>query len=224
MTWETPDGDRWLTGAEATMVRETLACMVDYVSENIRERDQERRWEFGVALFDEATPTQQLMIAKAVAEHLLTKTGRTLELTSINEAAVYAIFQTLAVQIEVEVDTEDDKVCDDEWRCYWRHLALAAANQCFADEGEEGLAVDRVDVVAVLQGESTTVEVAAEKNGVLARVPAGEGCAGEAIHGRVLAETEEVEPLPVAILVELCDEVAVGGGVEFRVSGGCRPP
>lgn len=141
MSWQTPDGDRHLTGHEATLVRQTLACVVDHISEDIRFAEPDR-WEFGVALFDELTPSQQVMLIKDIAEHLLTRTSKTLELTATNEAAVYVIFQTLAVQIEVEVDTEEDKPTDDSWRCYWRRLTLAAYRECFSDNDSDSFAGD----------------------------------------------------------------------------------
>ncbi|NND97233.1 MAG: hypothetical protein HKN47_07885 [Pirellulaceae bacterium] len=133
MTWQTSEGDRTLAGNEATVVRETLAYMIDLISDNITHSDEPPLWDFGVALFDEATPTQQLMIAKSVAEHLLTKTDETLELTAVNEAAVYAIFRTLARLIEIEVDIEIDRSDDDAWKCFWRRLALAAHQEYRSD-------------------------------------------------------------------------------------------
>jgi hypothetical protein len=142
MTWQTSEGDRWLTGAEATLVRETLALMIDQISDNIEDGDEERLWDFGVELFDELTGTQQLVIAKTVAEHLLVKTTRTLELTSINEATVYAVFRTLTAQIEIEVDTENDKSESDPWRCYWRRLTLNAFKECFPHDEADGFEGD----------------------------------------------------------------------------------
>ncbi len=141
MSWQTPDGDRYLTGHEATLVRETLACVVDHISEDIRFGDGDR-WEFGVVLFDELTPSQQVIMVKAIAEHLLTKTNKTLELTATNEAAVYAIFQTLAVQIEVEVDTENDKPMNDSWRCFWRRLTLNAYRESFSEDDADDFVDD----------------------------------------------------------------------------------
>lgn len=142
MTWQTSEGDRWLSGAEATLVRETLAFMIDQISGNIEFGDEERLWDLEVALFDELTGTQQLVIAKIVAEHLLTKTARTLELTSINEATVYAIFRTLAAQIEEEVDTENDESEIDYWRYYWRRLTLNAFKECFPYDDADGFEDD----------------------------------------------------------------------------------
>ena len=135
MSWQTPDGDRHLTGHEATLVREALACVVDRISDDIRFAEPDR-WEFGVELFDELTPSQQVMLIKDISEHLLTQTNETLELTATNEAAVYVIFQALSVEIEVEVDTENDKPVTDSWRCFWRRLTLKAYHECFSDEND----------------------------------------------------------------------------------------
>lgn len=159
MTWQTSEGDRWLSGAEATLVRETLAFMVDHIGFNIDDGDEERLCYFEVELFDELTATQQLVIAKSVAEHLLTKTTKTLELTSINEAAVYAIFRTLATQIEIEVDTENDKREDDPWRCYWRRLTMNAFNECFPYDADDGYEGDGPDDPLVTPKSITSVNV-----------------------------------------------------------------
>lgn len=132
MTWQTSEGDRWLTGAEAELVREILAHTVDQIADNIRFGDQERLWDFGVELFDAATPTQQLALANLVAHHLLTKTSQTPELTAVNEAAVYAAFRNLSVQLEIEIDTEGD--LEAEWKFYWRRLTLSAFRECFPDD------------------------------------------------------------------------------------------
>lgn len=142
MTWQTPDGERWLMDAEAHLVRETLAYMVDQISENIRFGDDECLWDFDVELFAQLTSTQQLVVLKGVAEHLLTETDQTLELTAINEAAVYTIFRTLAIQIEIEVDTERDKEAGDPWRCNWRSMTLDAYRECCADDDEEEMFAD----------------------------------------------------------------------------------
>ena len=58
MTWRTPDGERWLTGAEADAVRESLARIVDEIYMEMNWSPEEQLWETGVALFDELTKTQ----------------------------------------------------------------------------------------------------------------------------------------------------------------------
>ncbi len=123
MTWQTPDGDRVLCGAEGELVRDVLAVTVDQIAENLHH--DQRLFTFGAAAFDAVTSTEQLAVVKDIAEHLLTKTSQSLELTSRNEAAVYAIFRTLLTQIEIEIDVQrtdrfdgDDDV--PEWQVYSR--------------------------------------------------------------------------------------------------------
>lgn len=137
MTWQTPGGNRAFGGSEAELVRDVLAAIVDRISGNLRYGAEEPVFQFYVALFDSLTPTEQVSVVKEVAEHLLSETATTLELTAINESAVYLIFQTLAAEILVEIDTEDQPLpdgCDPEWKVYWRTRTLAAYRECFADD------------------------------------------------------------------------------------------
>lgn len=136
MTWKTPDGNRQLGGAEAAVVRESLAFMVDQIGQSLDWSDDEQIWGTGVGLFDEITRTQQLVVTKSVAEHLLTETSDTLELTAIHEAVVGAIFRNLAVQIEIELDMEPAEK-NIHWKFYWRRLTLAAYHECYSDEEDD---------------------------------------------------------------------------------------
>ena len=45
MTWQTPDGERFLTGAEADVVRESLARIVDEIYMEMLWSPDERNWE-----------------------------------------------------------------------------------------------------------------------------------------------------------------------------------
>jgi hypothetical protein len=138
MTWQTPDGDRVLCGAEGELVREALAVMVDQTADNLQS--DERLFSFGVAAFDAVTPTEQLAVIKDIAEHLLTETAGPLELTSLNEAGVYAIFRSLLTQIEIEIDVSRMEPLDDddpEWLVYWRSLTLRAYRQCLPEGLED---------------------------------------------------------------------------------------
>lgn len=135
MTWETSQGDRYLTGCEAIVVRRTLTMMVDRLTTNVSMKKDER-WDFGVQLFDELTTSQQLLVLQLVVKHLLTVTNETLELNAVNEAAVYSIFTTMGDQIDNEVDDERLGFVDEEDMFYWRSLTLAAFRECFADDEE----------------------------------------------------------------------------------------
>ena len=50
------------------------------------------------------------------------------------------MFRNLAVQIEIEIDTEDDM--DPEWMFYWRRLTLNAFHECFPDDHLDAYEVD----------------------------------------------------------------------------------
>lgn len=147
--WNTPEGDRRLTGAEAELVRRALAIMVDQLSDSLRYgAGEDELWDSGVTMYDELTPTQQLAVIKQVAEHLLRETPDTLELTAVNEAAAYAIFATVASQIEIEIDMAKDPLADNmesdpefgfgpEWRTFWRQRVVDACRETF-DEVQSG--------------------------------------------------------------------------------------
>lgn len=133
MTWKTPDGDQYLNGAEADILRSTLGVMVDQILTNL-DFPGDRLWTFDVQLFDELSSAQQLCLIQNVAEHLLTETHETPDLNAVNEAAVYAIYRALAIQIEIEVDTEKHGTayCDDpESIFFWRQSALVAHAQAY---------------------------------------------------------------------------------------------
>jgi len=125
---------------EAGLVRDVLAIMVDRISENVRYDDEDLLFEFDVESFNRLTSTEQVTVVERLARYLLYETSDTPELTAINEAAVYAIFKTLAVEIEIEIDVEDETqpaVYGPEWKVYWRSRTLSAYHECFADGLDE---------------------------------------------------------------------------------------
>ena len=122
MTWHTPSGDRYLTGEEAELVRDSIATMVEELA-SCRETE-EPPWEYGVTLFDELTWQQQLAVLELLATNLLQQTDATLELSGINEAAVAAVYQNIVQQIELEIEL--DPVSPESFRCRWRQAALDA--------------------------------------------------------------------------------------------------
>ena len=136
MTWHTPSGDRFLEGDEAVVVREVLAIIVDRLAEKI-QYDDEDAWAFGVKLVDQLKTTQQISLMKHIADALLTQTEGTPELTSISEAAIYTIYQTLLYEIESEIEdvrlVDANVSSDDEWLSDWRVLAWKA----YQETGED---------------------------------------------------------------------------------------
>ncbi|KAA5547232.1 hypothetical protein FYK55_02190 [Roseiconus nitratireducens] len=130
MTWHTPTGDRCLVGEEAELIRDSLATMVQELA-SCRETD-EPPWEYGVTLFDELTWQQQLAVLDLLAKNLLCPTEDTLELSGVNEAAVAAVYQNVAQQIELEIELHP--VAPSEFRCRWRQAALDAYYENEDDE------------------------------------------------------------------------------------------
>ena len=122
MTWHSQRGDRTLTGAEAVLIRETLAYVVDMVEEDITASADP--WEFGVAAFDRLEPPARLAMLAEVGWHLLRDTESYPELTALNEATVAVLFNAIEQAIELEIDCQRDD--DLETRFVWRRLLLDA--------------------------------------------------------------------------------------------------
>lgn len=125
MTWHSQGGDRTLTGAEAALIRETLAYVVDMVEEDITASADP--WEFGVAAFDCLEPSARLAMLAEVGWHLLRETESYPELTALNEATVAVLFNAIEQAIELEIDCHRDNEL--ETRFGWRRLLLDAITE-----------------------------------------------------------------------------------------------
>jgi hypothetical protein len=106
MTWRTQIGERTLQGAEATLIREALAMMVDMVEQEISDHDD--LWEFGVPLFDRLPAPAKLALLAQVGWALLRATDVCPPLTAINEATIGALFRHIEQSIHLELDDADD--------------------------------------------------------------------------------------------------------------------
>ncbi|WP_182870290.1 hypothetical protein [Stieleria mannarensis] len=156
MTWHTPSGDRYLVGEEAELVRDSLAIMVQELA-SCRETEEEP-WSYGVTLFDELTWQQQLAVLGLLATNLLQETEQTLELSGVNEAAVAAVYENVAQQIELEIELQP--VSPAEFRYRWRQAALDAYRENEEDDvvQQESSAQDE-DEASVFDIDVESVEV-----------------------------------------------------------------
>jgi hypothetical protein len=149
--WHTSIGDRYLVGAEAELVRNSLAVLADQVADLLEtERDTPSdgaaRW---ATPLDPLPGTQQLALLYDVAHHLLNDTPVALPLTAVSESAIAAIFTQIRTGVELEIDDQLDP-CDRNEHFSgedlpdlpsWRELILAAHQETLAeDEREEWLA------------------------------------------------------------------------------------
>ena len=125
MTWHTQRGDRTLTGAEAVLIRETLAYVVDMVEDDITASADP--WEFGVAAFDRLEPSARLAMLAEVGWALLRDTESYPELTALNEATVAVLFNAIEQGLELEIDCHNENEL--EARFSWRRLLLDAITE-----------------------------------------------------------------------------------------------
>lgn len=127
MTWRTQRGERTLTGAEAILIRATIAYVVDIIEDDISV--SEDQWDFGVSVFDRLESPSRLAMLAEVSWPLLRDTDSCPPLTELNEATIAALFRAIEQQIEYEIDCEDDM----ETPFYWRRLLL----DVFIEDGGE---------------------------------------------------------------------------------------
>ncbi len=131
--WPTSQGDRTLSGKEASLVRAAIGYLRDMITVAI---DLDEAHETDVELLNRLQPTQQLAILHEVAFALLDKSTPMPELTAIGEATVFAIYREMLALIEMEIDANRNRISSD---CHIRSLALAAYEEsCSKPESEWG--------------------------------------------------------------------------------------
>jgi len=118
--WWTPDGERILQGAEAQLFREALGVLVDMVRD-----DHEGMWQFAAPPFDALQPNQKLAVLAQVGTTLLRADQPMPKLTAVLEAAVGAVYESIRVMVEIEID----EPAEDRESPSWRELVLAAGRE-----------------------------------------------------------------------------------------------
>jgi hypothetical protein len=105
--WHSPEGDRIVRGAEAMLVREVAATIVD---ELITAADWEDGMplQYGIPPWDQLTISQQVALLDDLLHHLLDGSSDPPPLTAIHEGAIGAIFDQALSLIEIEIDIERD--------------------------------------------------------------------------------------------------------------------
>ncbi len=116
--WWTPDGERILQGAEATLFREALGTLVDMIRD-----DDEGMWQFDAPPFDDLQPNQKLTVLAQIGTALLREDQP--KLTAVLEAAVEAVYETIRVMVAIEID----EPVENRESPSWRELVLAACRE-----------------------------------------------------------------------------------------------
>lgn len=115
--YRTANGERILLGAERRLFEESLAMMVDFLSDN--------DCEFGVHVFDQLQRGQKLFSLYRVARALLRPDEPAPPHTAFAEASIASVYQHLFDRIVQEID-------DPEFvkrPLSWRQLAVEAARE-----------------------------------------------------------------------------------------------
>lgn len=107
MTWHTPDGERVLEGAEAELLRESLAYLRDCVVSNLDSAARGAGWSTGVEAFDRRDSPARLVLLTAVGTALFRKTPTCPPLNILTEATVAALYETLKDLVDFELQGED---------------------------------------------------------------------------------------------------------------------
>ena len=125
--WHTPNEIRTLQGAEAPLIRASIAHILDMLeteAEGLADH-----WEFGIPVFDKLSRQQQIVLLAGVGEALLQDDVPAQELTAINESTVGAIYENIFQCVQFEVDSDDPEINDGRDMTYWRRLLRDAVGE-----------------------------------------------------------------------------------------------
>jgi hypothetical protein len=117
--WWTPGGERTLTGSEAALFKDALGAIVDRVRD-----DEEGLWQFDAPPFDDLRPHQKLAVLAQVGVALL-REDQSVPMTALTEAAIAAVYESIRVMVEMEIDQPAAL----EESPTWRQLVLAACRE-----------------------------------------------------------------------------------------------
>jgi hypothetical protein len=118
--WWTPEGARILQGAEARLITDALGTLVDMVRD-----DHESLWQFGAPPFDNLQPNQKLALLAEVGRALLHEDQPMPKLAAVLEAAMGAVYETVRVMVDIEID----EPVENRESPSWRERVLAACRE-----------------------------------------------------------------------------------------------
>ena len=124
--WWTPDGERVLRGPEATLFREALGVLTDFV----RDDEKGDLCQFGISAFDSLQRSQKLAVLAEVGTALLREEEPGPTLTAVREATVAVVYELVRDMVQLEID--DPQAAGG--RPTWRELVLSACRQRRVDD------------------------------------------------------------------------------------------
>jgi hypothetical protein len=138
--YHTPAGDRILEGAEARLFIESLAVVVDLLTDS--------DCDFGIGPFDDLQRNQKIAALHSAGHALLRAEVSVLPLTAFIEAAVATVYGQILGMIESEIAEQSTSI-----RPSWRQLVLDACQE-WEDIGDlpRANSTSREDWTLLLEG------------------------------------------------------------------------
>jgi hypothetical protein len=126
--WNTPAGERVLAGRERSLFIQAAASLVEHI---LADQDEDPVAsviaETEVGLFHRLEPSVRVVLLATVVRALVDPDVAAPELTAVNEAAVYAVFRSVSICIDLQIDGITLSSTGPESEpLYWRRLVLAA--------------------------------------------------------------------------------------------------
>ncbi len=151
--WPTNHGDRTLNGAESLLIAAAIAVMLDSLDEQLNDDEDETagnanfaEMQFGIAVFDSLSVSQQIATLHHVAKHLLTAAEAQPPISSaVDDATIAAIFSEVQDQVTIEIDIElmdrrglrAGEAVELPPSRHWRSLVLDALRQVMNRQSQE---------------------------------------------------------------------------------------
>jgi hypothetical protein len=133
--WQTPGGERVISGAERALVVESAADLADLFD---LDDEDTGGWPTGVDVFDRLPVPTRVVLLADVMRALTDESIPAPELLACNEAAVYVIFRHVADTISTWINLEQAEGLSPGEVSGWRQLVLAAWLEIAGpEEGEE---------------------------------------------------------------------------------------
>lgn len=120
--WNTSEGERILTGAEANLFKAGVLALVQC----IKEEGELEENGYCIAVFDQLTWSQRLAVLELVTTHLLGDAGAPPQLSAVNESAIAMVYEYIAFEVDMEIGFDEPPTSDS-----WRSLVLYAARECY---------------------------------------------------------------------------------------------
>jgi hypothetical protein len=125
--WNTPAGERVLAGRERSLFIQAAASLAEHI---LADQDEDPVAsviaQTDVGPFHRLEPAVRVVLLAEVVRALVDPAVAAPDLTAVNEAAVYAVFRSVSICIDLQIDGIPLSTGPEADPLYWRRLVLAA--------------------------------------------------------------------------------------------------